>query len=62
MNPIEKDIDLTKYLFKGSIITKYKLVKALYVYNNKDDNNLYVDVPESEIKNYIPYIIIYKKI
>ena len=62
LNPIEKDIDLKKYLFKGSIITKYELIKALYVYNDKNDNSLYVDIPESEMKDYIPYIIIYKKI
>ena len=62
LNPIEKDIDLKKYLFKGSIITKYELIKALYVYNDKNDNNLYVDIPENEMKDYIPYIIIYKKI
>ena len=43
-------------------MTKYKLIKALYVYDDENDNYLYVDIPESEKKNYIPYIIIYKNL
>ena len=59
---IEQDIDLKKYLLEGSVITKYKLIKALYVNDDENDNFLYIDIPESEKKNYIPYIIIYKKL
>ena len=59
---IEQDIDLQKYLLEGSLMTKYKLIKALYVYDDENDNYLYVDIPESEKKNYIPYIIIYKNL
>ena len=59
---IEQDIDLKKYLLGGYVMTKYKLIKALYVYDDENDNFLYIDIPESEKKNYIPYIIIYKNL
>ena len=60
--PIEKNIDLKSHLSNGSETTKYELITTLYVFNDINDNKLYVDIPESEYKNYIPFIIIYKKI
>ena len=60
--PIEKNIDLKSHLSNGSETTKFELITALYVFNDIKDNKLYVDIPESEYQNYIPFIIIYKKI
>ena len=60
--PIEENIDLIDHLFNNPKATKYKLIKALYVFNSINDNKLYVDIPESESHDYIPFIIIYKKI
>lgn len=41
---------------------KYKLIKALYLHDAQDDNQLYVDISNEEKNNYIPYIIIYQRI
>ena len=41
---------------------KYELIEVLYVLDDLDDKKLYVDISEKDRNNYIPYIIIYKKI
>ena len=64
-NYIDEDIDLKKHLYKinnsDSSEYKYKLIKALYFFNDIEDNKLYVNIPEEEKNNYIPYAIFYKK-
>ena len=59
---IEKNLDLKKHLYKGSTGTKYELIKTLYVLKDTNDFNLYVDIPESGNQDYIPFIVIYKKL
>ena len=62
---IDESIDLKKHLYKinnkDSSEYKYKLIKALYYFNDIEDNKLYVNIPEEEKNNYIPYAIFYKK-
>ena len=62
---IDESIDLKKHLYKinnkDSSEYKYKLIKALYYFNDIGDNKLYVNIPEEEKNNYIPYAIFYKK-
>ena len=62
-NVIEKTIDLKKHLLLVNGLEKYeyRLIKALYVYDDSNDPNLYVDIPQGKENNYIPYIIFYRK-
>ena len=64
-NNIEESIDLEQHLsseIKNLDSSKYKLIKALYVFKDMHDNKLYVDIPDDEKNKYIPYAIFYKKI
>ena len=59
---IENNIDLKEHMYIPTQFNiKYKLLKALYVFNDSKDNNLYIDIPENEKIKYIPYIIFYQK-
>ena len=59
---IIENIDLKEHmLLETKFSIKYKLLKALYVFNDSEDNKLYVDIPDNEENNYIPYIIFYQK-
>jgi len=61
---IEENIDLKNYLFNPNSLdnNKYTLIKSLYVFDDINDENLYVNIPQNKKNNYIPYIIFYKKI
>ena len=63
-NNIDQNIDLKDQLYQMNIIdsSKYKLINTFYVFDDKEDNYLYVNIPNDENNNYIPYIIFYKKI
>ena len=41
---------------------EYKLIKALYVFNDINDDKIYIDIPDNERNNYIPYILFYQKL
>ena len=62
-NMIGETIDLKKHLLSVNNLEKneYRLIKALYVYDELNDPNLYVDIPQGKENNYIPYIIFYRK-
>ena len=62
-NIIKENIDLKAHLLNPNNIDndKYELIKALYVFYNINDKNLYVDIPENEKKEYIPFIVFYRK-
>ena len=62
-NIIKENIDLKAHLLNPNNIdnNKYELIKALYVFYNINDKNLYVDIPENEKKEYIPFIVFYRK-
>ena len=63
-NNIDQNIDLKDQLYQMNILdsSKYKLITTIYVFDDKEDNYLYVNIPNDENNNYIPYIIFYKKI
>ena len=62
-NLIKENIDLKAHLFNSNNIdnNKYELIKVLYVFNDINDENLYMDIPENEKKEYIPHIVFYIK-
>ena len=62
-NLIEENIDLKAHLLFPNDIdnNKYKLLKVLYVFNDVNDEYLYVNIPEEEKNEYIPYIVFYIK-
>ena len=62
-NIIKENIDLKAHLLNPNNIdnNKFELIKALYVFYNINDKNLYVDIPENEKKEYIPFIVFYRK-
>ncbi len=64
LNSIEENIDLKNYLLNKNSLdkNKYTLIKSLYVFDDINDENLYVNIPRNKKNNYIPYIIFYKKI
>ena len=61
---VEENIDLKNRVLQmnNTESFKYKLIKALYLHDAQDDNQLYVDISNEEKNNYIPYIIIYQRI
>ena len=61
---IDENIDVKKHLYKIDNLdsSKYKLIKALYLFNDIEDNKLYMDITDEEKNNYIPYALFYKKI
>ena len=63
LNSIEENIDLKNYLINPNNLenNEYELIKVLYVFNDINDKKLYIDIPENEKNNYIPYIIFYEK-
>ena len=63
-NNIDQIIDLKDQLYQMNVIdsSKYKLITTIYVFDDKEDNYLYDNIPNDEKNNYIPYIVIYKKI
>ena len=66
LNIIEENINLQSHMYiPNKFNINYKLIKVLYILNDLNeinDNNLYIDIPEKEKNNYIPYIIFYHKI
>ena len=63
LNEIEKNIDLKNHMnLTNNLKIEYERIKVLYVFNDLNDKKLYVDVPNNEKNNYIPYIIFYKKL
>ena len=66
LNIIEENINLQSHMYiPNKFNINYKLIKVLYILNDLNeinDNNVYIDIPEKEKNNYIPYIIFYHKI
>lgn len=63
-NLVEENIDLKKHMLptNDAESLNYKLIKALYLHDDQKDNKLYVNIPNEEKNNYIPYILFYKNI
>lgn len=59
-----ENIDLKSHLIgqKVSDNVNYELIKVLYMFDKENDNQLYYDINEDIKQNYIPYIMLYKKI
>ena len=63
LDEIEKNIDLKNHMYlTNDLKIKYELIEVLYVFKDLNDKKLYVNVPNNERNNYIPYIIFYKKL
>ena len=63
LNSIEEKINLKSHMYQPNDLNiEYKLIKALYVFNGIDDDKIYIDIPNNERNNYIPYILFYQKL
>ena len=63
LNSIEEKINLKSHMYQPNDLNiEYKLIKALYVFNDINDDKIYIDIPNNERNNYIPYILFYQKL
>jgi hypothetical protein len=63
LNSIEEKINLKSHMYQPNDLNiEYKLIKALYVFNDINDDKIYIDIPDNERNNYIPYILFYQKL
>ena len=63
LNLIEETINIKSHLYQqNELIIEYKLIKTLYVFNDINDDKIYIDIPDNERNNYTPYILFDQKL